>query len=493
MAGKGFRVIARAHPPPPEGIETMSSPDGFLAQVNLAYDRAAAHLDHDPTLLSQIRACNSVYYVSFPIRRDDGSIEVIHSWRAEHSHHRSPTKGGIRYSMAVNEDEVVALAALMTYKCALVDVPFGGAKGGVRIARHRYSDTELERITRRYAFELVRKDFLGPGVDVPAPDYGTSASEMAWIADTYMQLKQGDLNGIACVTGKPVSQGGIAGRAEATGRGVYFGIREACAVAEDMRQLGLSPGLEGKRVVVQGLGNVGYHAATYLQEGGAVLVGLAEYEGAIYNRDGLDLEQVVAHRRETASILGFPGATDIPETAKALELECDILVPAALERQLTEENAPRVSAKIIAEAANGPTTTEADEILRQRGVVVIPDLFLNAGGVTVSYFEWIKNISHIRFGRMQRRFDAGSHARLLNAMENLTGRQFSEEDVGRLARGASELDLVDSGLEETMVASFRDLRDAWRRRDGEVDLRTAAMMVAIEKVAAAYEELGIFP
>jgi len=471
----------------------MSVPNGFVAQVERSFDRAAAHLEHDPALLSQIRTCNSVYHVSFPMRRDDGSIEVVHAWRAEHSQHRSPTKGGIRYSMAVNEDEVVALASLMTYKCAMVDVPFGGAKGGIRIARHAYSEQELERITRRYAFELVRKSFLGPGVDVPAPDYGTGSREMAWIADTYMQLNQGDLNGIACVTGKPVSQGGIHGRTEATGRGVFFGIREACAVGEDMKAIGLPVGLAGKRVVVQGLGNVGYHAAKYLQEGGAVLVGLAEYEGAIYDAGGLDLEQVVAHRAETGTILGFPGATDVPETAKALELECDVLVPAALERQLTDENAGRVAAKIVAEAANGPTTAEADEILRRRGIMVIPDMYLNAGGVTVSYFEWIKNISHIRFGRMQRRFDAGSHARLLHAMEGLTGKEFAEGEVGRLARGASELDLVDSGLEETMVVSYREVRETWRRRDGDVDLRTAAMMVAIDKIAAAYEELGIFP
>jgi glutamate dehydrogenase (NAD(P)+) len=395
--------------------------------------------------------------------------------------------------MAVNQDEVVALASLMTYKCAMVDVPFGGAKGGIRIARHEYSEQELERITRRYAFELVRKNFLGPGVDVPAPDYGTGSREMAWIADTYMQLNQGDLNGIACVTGKPVSQGGIHGRTEATGRGVFFGIREACAVAEDMKAIGLAAGLAGKRVVVQGLGNVGYHAAKYLQEGGAVLVGLAEYEGAIYDAGGLDVEKVVAHRAETGTILGFPDATDIAETAKALELECDILVPAALERQLTDENAGRIAAKIVAEAANGPTTAEADEILRDRGIMVIPDMYLNAGGVTVSYFEWIKNISHIRFGRMQRRFDAGSHARLLHAMEELTGKEFGEGEVGRLARGAGELDLVDSGLEETMVVSYREVRETWRQRDGDVDLRSAAMMVAIDKIAAAYEELGIFP
>ena len=471
----------------------MSSPDGFRAQVDQSFDRAAVHTDLDPTLLSQIKACNSVYYVSFPLRRDDGSIEVIHAWRAEHSQHRSPTKGGIRYSMAVNEDEVVALAALMTYKCALVDVPFGGAKGGIKISRHNYSDAELERITRRYAFELVRKDFLGPGVDVPAPDFGTSAREMAWIADTYMALKPGDLNGLACVTGKPVTQGGIKGRQEATGRGVFFGVREACAVAEDMKRLGLTPGIEGKRVVVQGLGNVGYHAAKYLQEAGAVLVGLAEYEGAIHNPKGLDLERVMVHRGETGSILGYPGATDVKQTALALELDCDVLVPAALERQLTEANAPRVKAKVVAEAANGPTTTEADQQLRDRGVLVIPDMYLNSGGVTVSYFEWIKNISHIRFGRMQRRFEAGSHARLLHAVEDLTGKEFEVADIQRLARGAGELDLVDSGLEETMVVGYQGMREVWRNNGGDVDLRTAAMITAIEKIAAAYLELGIFP
>ncbi len=471
----------------------MTTTRGFLAQVHHAFDRAAALTGHDPTLLAQIRACNSVYYVSFPIRRDDGRFEVVHAWRAEHSHHRQPTKGGIRYSMAVNEDEVVALAALMTFKCALMDVPFGGAKGGIKIARHQYSDRELERITRRYTFEMVRKDFLGPGVDVPAPDFGTGAREMAWIADTYMSLKSGDLNGIACVTGKPVTQGGINGRLEATGRGVYFGIREACSVAEDMKALGLSPGVEGKRVVVQGLGNVGYHAAKFLQEGGAVLVGLAEYEGAIHSPKGLDLEKVVQHRAETGSILGFPGARDIKKTARALELDCDILIPAALERQITEENAPKIKARIVAEGANGPTTAEADAILRERGVLVLPDMYLNAGGVTVSYFEWIKNISHIRFGRMQRRFEQGAYARLLHAVEDLAGKKFSAEEIQRLARGATEIDLVGSGLEETMVVAYHGLREVWRRNGNNIDQRTAALVLAIDKIAAAYEELGIFP
>ncbi len=335
----------------------------FTEQVNRAFDRAARLTRHDVTLLNQIKACNSLYYISFPIKRDDGSIEVVEAWRAEHSHHRQPTKGGIRYSMAVTDDEVMALAALMTYKCAIVDAPFGGAKGGVKIARHNYSEAELERITRRFTFELVKKNFMGPGVDVPAPDFGTGPREMAWIADTYQTLVGGELNALTCVTGKPVTQGGIRGRVEATGRGVFFGIREACSVAEDMKALGLSPGVAGKRVVVQGLGNVGYHAAKFLQEGGAVIVGLSEYEGAICNGNGLDVEEVVSHRRATGSILDFPGASNIPRSPDALELDCDILVPAALENQIHDGNAPRIKAKIVAEAANGPTTAAADEML----------------------------------------------------------------------------------------------------------------------------------
>lgn len=471
----------------------MTVSEGFLDQVNRSFDRAAAHTSHHPTLLNQVRQCNSVYFLSFPIRRDDGSIDVIHAWRAEHSQHRLPTKGGIRYSLAVTEDEVMALAALMTYKCAIADVPFGGAKGGIRVDRSKYSPAELERITRRYTFELVRKNFIGPGLDVPAPDLGTGPQEMAWIADTYMTLSAGTINSLACVTGKPVSQGGIPGRVEATGRGVFFGVREACEMAEDMKALGLSTGIEGKRVVIQGLGNVGYHAAKFLAEAGAVLVGLAEYEGAVHNPKGLDLEQVMAHRRETGSILGAPNGTDLPRSADALELACDILVPAALEKQITAQNAPRIKAKIVAEAANGPTTFEADGILREKGVMVLPDSYLNAGGVTVSYFEWLKNLSHVTFGRMQKRFEEASNRRILQAVESVTGQRFGPGDMARFTHGADELDLVNSGLEETMVVAYQGIRETKDRLDGKADLRTAALVVAIDRVAAAYEELGIFP
>jgi glutamate dehydrogenase (NAD(P)+) len=465
----------------------------FLHQVDRAFDRAAGFTAHNPALLANIKACKNLFYTSFPIKRDDGGIEVIHAWRAEHSHHKLPCKGGIRYAETVDAEEVQALAALMTYKCALVDVPFGGAKGGIRINPKKYSAAELERITRRFVFELVRKNFMGPGLDVPAPDVGTGPREMAWIADTYTQLRPGELDALGCVTGKPVSAGGIRGRMDATGRGVFYGVREACGISEDMKALGLSPGLEGKRVVIQGLGNVGYFAATFFQAGGAVLVGLAESEGAIANPNGLDIETVMAYRRDRRTILDFPGATNLARREDALELECDILIPAALERQITAENAPRVKARLVVEAANGPTTTEADEILTRQGTMVIPDAYINAGGVTVSYFEWVKNLGHVRFGRMQKRFEEGAYTRLLQAVESVTGRRFSPDEIDRVTQGASEADLVNSGLEETMVAAYHPIRETWKQHGGAVDLRTAAMIVSIDKVAMSYEQLGIFP
>jgi len=467
----------------------MSIP--FFAQVNSYFDKAARHTDHDPGLLQQIRACNTVMRVAFPLERDDGTIEVIDGWRAQHSTHRAPTKGGIRYSLMVDEDEVMALAALMTYKCALVDVPFGGAKGGVRIDRTSYSDGELERITRRFTFELFARNLIGPAVDVPAPDYGTGPREMTWIVDTYTTLAPSQIDAAGCVTGKPVSQGGVRGRTEATGLGVYYAIREACSVAEDMKALGLGTGVEGKTAVVQGLGNVGYHTAKFLQEAGALLVGLAEAEGAIQDARGLDVDAVVAYRKETGSILDFPGATNLPTNAAALELECDILVPAALENQVTRENVDRVRAKLIAEAANGPTTTEANDALLARGVLQLPDMYTNAGGVVVSYFEWVKNLSHVRLGRMGRRFEQASNLKILHAVEALTGRRLDDATLTGAAVAAGEQDLVRSGLEDTMVEAYGELREIARRE--QVDLRTAAYIEAIDKVARTYGERGIFP
>ncbi len=460
-------------------------------QVCRQFDRTAGRTGHDPGILAQIRVCNHVHRIAFPIKRDDGTVAVIHGWRAQHSHHKLPTKGGIRYSMLVDEHEVMGLAALMTYKCAIVDVPFGGAKGGIRIAVKDYSVGELERITRRYTAELINKNFIGPGIDVPAPDFGSSSREMAWIADTYQAITPNKLDALACVTGKPVGQGGIRGRKEATGRGVYFGVREAVSNPEDMAKLGLSTGLPGKRVVIQGLGNVGYHAAKFLEAAGCVIVGLSEFEGAIASPAGLDVDAVVEHREERGTILGFPGSTDLSHRDAALELDCDILVPAALENVIDAQNAPRIAAKIIAEAANGPVTMDADEMLRARGVMIVPDIYVNAGGVVVSYFEWLKNLSHVRLGRMDRRFEQHASTRMVEAIQRATGSKLTAEEVKAIAHGPDEEDLVNSGLEDTMVIAYQEV---WSiaQREG-CDLRTAAMMSAVDKIARSYRDLGIFP
>ncbi|MEO8276439.1 MAG: Glu/Leu/Phe/Val dehydrogenase, partial [Thermoanaerobaculia bacterium] len=385
------------------------------------------------------------------------------------------------------------LSALMTYKCAMVEVPFGGAKGGIRIDRRNYSESELERITRRYTFELFRKGFIGPAVDVPAPDYGTGPKEMSWIADTYQALAPHDVNSLGCVTGKPIAQGGVRGRTEATGRGVFFAIREAVNDAADMKKMGLEPGLDGKTAVVQGLGNVGFYAAKFLSESGVKLVGIAEREGSISAPGGIDLAKLVAFRAETGSILGFPGSTSLPDRMSALELPCDILVPAALESQITEDNCDRIQAKIIGEGANGPTTAVAGDRLYAKGVMILPDMYCNAGGVTVSYFEWLKNLSHVRFGRMEKRFEERAYRKLLSAVQMMTGKDLSEEEIKGIASGPSEEDLVNSGLEETMITSYQKIRDIRRKHADKPDLRTAAFIVAIDMIAVSYSDLGIFP
>ncbi len=463
----------------------------FYEQVNKNFDKAAKYTRFDKGILSQIKMCNTVYHVSFPLRRDNGAVEVIEGWRVEHSHHKTPTKGGIRYSHKVDEDETMALAALMSYKCAIVDVPFGGAKGGVKISTREYSESELERITRRYTFELIKKGFIGPGIDVPAPDYGTGAREMGWILDTYRQMKD-DMNAEACVTGKPISMGGIRGRTEATGRGVYFGIREACSTKEDMDKIGLETGVEGKTFVVQGLGNVGYHASLYMTEAGAKMIGVSEMEGAIYDPKGIDLKALMDYRKETGTIIGFGNSKELPTNKHIFSQECDILIPAALESQITGDNAHEVKAKIIAEAANGPTTADAHEMLKERGALIIPDSYLNAGGVVVSYFEWLKDIQHVRYGRMNKRFDEGSLMKIVKELEGISKKNYSEEERARLTHGAEEYDLVDSGLEETMITAYQQIAEI-RNEHGLDDLRTAAFINAINKIGIMYEQMGIFP
>lgn len=468
------------------------NPSGFFDDVCAYFDYAAQFTEHSAGLLNQIKACNSVYHFRFPIRKGD-SVEVIDGWRVEHSNHMSPTKGGIRYSEIVNEDEVMALAALMTYKCAIVNVPFGGAKGGIKVNTKNYSLAELENITRRYTVELIKKNFIGPAIDVPAPDYGSGEREMSWIADTYLTMNPNQLDALGCVTGKPIALHGIHGRKEATGRGVAIAVKECVSIAEDMRPLGLAAGLGDKRVIIQGLGNVGYHSAKYLAEFGAIIVGLCEFEGAIYNANGLDLEAVVEHRKETGSILDFPGSIGFKDSAEGLEQDCDILVPAALENQLTIANIGRIKAKIIAEGANGPTSPQAAEYFIKAGGIIIPDMYCNAGGVTVSYFEWLKNLSHVAFGRMDKRYEENTSLNLINLMEKMTGVSLSPEQKKLVVKGPSELELVNSGLEETMIRAYHEIRTIKQSNPKINDLRTAAFVGSINKIAVSYKNLGIWP
>jgi glutamate dehydrogenase (NAD(P)+) len=465
----------------------------FFKSVERNFDKAAHFTGLPKGLLEQIKACNAVYQMHFPVRIN-GEYQVIEAYRVQHSHHRMPTKGGIRYSMSVDQDEVMALAALMTYKCALVDVPFGGAKGGVKIDPKRYTDYQLERITRRYTTELVHRNFIGPGIDVPAPDYGTSSREMAWIYDTYQTLKNGELDAAACVTGKPITLNGIRGRTEATGRGVFYGIREMLSIEEDMQKIGITKGIAGKRIVIQGLGNVGSYTGLICQnEGDARIIAVAEYEGAIYNEHGLDMAALIQHRKDTGTIMTFSGGKPLENRQVALELDCDILIPAALENQITIENAPRIKAKIIVEAANGPVTADANDYLVKKGVIIVPDMYINAGGVTVSYFEWLKNLSHVRFGRMEKRFEHNAFEKLVNAVEKYTGKTIDAREKSILTKGADEIDLVNSGLEETMITAYHTIRDTWKANPKIEDMRTAGFVSAIGKVGSDYMNLGIFP
>ena len=476
----------------------MSEPKSntsFYQSVQNYFDQAAEHTGLHPGLIEQIKSCNAVYRMKFPVKLNNG-YEVIEAYRVQHSHHRLPTKGGIRYSIHVNQEEVMALATLMSLKCAIVDVPFGGAKGGVKINTRNYSELELEKITRRYTTELVRRNFIGPAIDVPAPDYGTGGREMAWIFDTYRAFKGEDIDAAGCVTGKPVTLNGVRGREEATGRGVFYGIREAMNHAEDMKKLGLTPGIKGKTMIVQGLGNVGSYASKISQdEGGVKIVGVGEAEGAIYSADGIDIHKLIEYKKETGSILGFPNTETIEQENRAsiLEYPCDILVPAALENQITDENASKIQAKIIAEAANGPVTSAAEKILLERNVLVIPDVYLNAGGVTVSYFEWLKNLSHMRFGRMEKRFNQQTYEKMIGIIEEHTGRVVGDLEKTFVARGADEIDLVRSGLEETMISSYNQIRSILDTHLDVKDLRTAAFVNAVGKIGSDYLAMGIFP
>ncbi len=472
--------------------ETGTSPLSFTDSVNHMADRAFEVLDIDPGIAAAVKACTATLEVHFPVEIN-GKIEVFTGWRSVHSSHRLPAKGGIRYATIVDQDEVEALAALMTYKCAIVDVPFGGSKGGLQIDPSQYSRDDMQRITRRFARELIRKGFLSPATNVPAPDMGTGEREMAWIADTYKHLHPEDVNYTGCVTGKPVAHGGLRGRTEATGRGVVYVMREFFRHVDCVADAGFTGGLGGKRVIVQGLGNVGFHAAKLLQEEDECLItAIIEKDGALVNQDGLNIQAIRDYIVEHKTIIDYPDASFVADGKSILEMDCDILIPAAMEGQITPENAENIKAVLIVEAANGPITFEADEILRQRGVTILPDAYVNAGGVTVSYFEWVRNLAHIRFGRMERRYDEMRGAHMLSAIQTMTDQPIPEWIQKELVQGADELDLVRSGLDDTMRLSFQQIKVVLDSNDKVDDYRTASYVVAIDKISRSYLDIGVY-
>ena len=470
--------------------------DAFLQSIEHNFKNAVSCLksgDHADSigddLAEKIMVANSTYVVRFGVRLR-GKLFTFTGYRSVHSEHFEPVKGGIRYAPDVNQQEVEALAALMSYKCALVEVPFGGSKGGLIIDPREWSESELERITRRFTQELAKRDLIHPSQNVPAPDVGTGEREMAWMADEYKRLNPAELNAWACVTGKPVTKGGIAGRTEATGRGVEYALRAFFDHPEDVKRTGMIPGLAGKRVIVQGLGNVGYHAALFLStENGALITHVLERDGAVVDETGIDIDDLKQHITKTGSVKNYKGYVE--SGMEMLEADADILIPAAMELVITEENADRIKTPLIIEAANGPVSAEADRILRDRGVVIIPDLYANAGGVTVSYFEWIKNLSRIRFGRMQRRAEENRLAALIQGVEQLTGKPFPDNLIDEAVRGSAEIDLVRSGLEDTMRSTYAVISDVWNNNPEAADMRTAAMMVAVRRIATSYQSLGI--
>ena len=468
----------------------------FRESVDLMFNRAVALMDLPPGLEEKIRVCNATYTVRFGVRLR-GQLHTFTGYRSVHSEHMEPAKGGIRFAMGVNQDEVEALAALMTYKCALVEAPFGGSKGGLRIDPREWDEHELELITRRFAYELIKRDLINPAQNVPAPDMGTGEREMAWIADQYKRMNTTDINGRACVTGKPIHGGGIQGRTEATGRGVQYALQEFFRHPEDIKQAGLSGSLDGKRVIVQGLGNVGYHAAKFLQEeDGCKVTAIIERDGGLMDESGLDVDAVRNWIAKHGGVDGYPDGKYIRDGSKYLENECDILIPAALEGVINLSNAANIKAPLIIEAANGPVTAGADDILREKGCVIIPDMYANAGGVTVSYFEWVKNLSHIRFGRLGRRQEEARHQLIVDELQHLDNHLgdkwvMSPDFKQKYLRGAGELELVRSGLDDTMRAAYQSMREVWHGQDNVTDLRTAAYLVSIGKVAASYRALGL--
>ena len=462
----------------------------FLNSTNKLFDQALSYTEISPDLAKRIRVSNSTYTINFGVKLRD-EIHTFTGWRSVHSEHFEPAKGGIRYDINASQEEVEALAALMTYKCAIIEVPYGGSKGALKINPKNWTKSEIEKITRRFAQELIKRDLIHPAQNVPAPDVGTGAEEMAWIADEYRRIYPTDINALACVTGKPIQKGGLVGRSEATGRGVQYIIREFFRHEEDYLKAGFKGGLKDKKVVIQGLGNVGYHAAKFLQEeDGCRIVCVMEHNGAILNPDGLNVKKIKQYQSEHGSFEGCSEGKFETNTSECLTMKCDILIPAAKENVIDKTNAEGIQAKLIVEAANGPITFEADGLLNDRNITIIPDIMANAGGVAVSYFEWIRNLRHIRFGRLEKRRNAFQFDTLISAIETMTGKEMPEKFKEQFIEGANEIDLVRSGLDDMMREAYQKIRESMIENDIP-NLRTAAYKVALDRIAVSYDSIGL--
>jgi len=461
----------------------------FLENVDMMVNDTITKINIDSNIAKILKTCRSVLQVKFPVKIKN-QIEIFHGWRAVHSTHRLPVKGGLRFSTNVNQEEVEALASLMTFKCAVVDVPFGGAKGGLLIDPKKYDEEALEKITKKFARELIRKGYLSPARDVPAPDMGTSQREMGWILDAYKSLRPDDINHAACVTGKSTDHGGIKGRLEATGRGVCEALKEFFRHSNELTKHSIDGTLSDQTIIIQGFGNVGINSAKALYDNGARIIGVAEREGGIFSEDGIDIYQLEKYQSEKQTILNFPNTQNVKNSIDLLSYKCDILIPAALEGVITLNNADTIQAKIICEGANGPITYRANKKLLEKKKVIIPDIYANAGGVTVSYFEWIRNTSHIRMGRLNKRYEEDRGEAIIKAIQSISDKNIPKNLIKQLVHGANEEDIIASGLEDTMRTSFQDMLENKEKYDLD-SYRMSAYAVALKKIEKSYLELGI--